>query len=144
MLGGGRLMDNGSTDDRRIEITFKLCYYLRTAPHLDSEGVEALGYEVASGFEGASRDYLDWLRNEWHKNGICSYSGFYVARESAWRKTLPEFFQKDYWHYVVNGRDGCVELIARSFKWREWLWVRGDREDAVKAGPIVGEGEGID
>jgi hypothetical protein len=142
VFGGGRLQVNGRTDSRRIEITFKLCFYSRTGPHSDSEGVEAIGYSVAEGFAGDMRDYLEWRRNKWQKDGVCPTPGFYVARESEWLQSLPEFFQKDFRHYVVDGRDGYVELIAQSFKWREWLWAEGHREDAPKNGPIVGQGAG--
>ncbi len=144
VFGGGRLQDSGRTDDRRIEITFNLCYYSRTGPHSDTEGVEAIGYDVVQSFEGAGRDYLEWRQKEWQKNGLCPDSGFYVAHESAWLQSLPNFFHKDYRHYVIDGRDGYVELIAKSFKWREWLWrIPGHREDAPRTGPVVGQGEGI-
>ncbi len=143
VLGGGRLRDDGRTDDRRIEITFKLCYYSRTGPHSDSEGVEAIGYEVAEGFGGSMHGYLEWRKKEWERSGMCPDSGFYVARQSAWLESLPEFFRRDSRHYVVDGRDGYVELIGKSFKWREWIWKDCHRDDAANRGPVVGEGEGV-
>jgi hypothetical protein len=143
VLGGGRLCEDGCTDDRRIEITFKLCYYARVGPHEDTQGIEAIGYEVVGELQDEARDYLDWRETEWRTTGLCPDSGFYVARESAWLRSLPVRFKANYRHYVLDGRDGYVEVIAKSFRWREWLWVEGHRDDAPKVGPVVGEGEGI-
>ena len=143
VFGGGRLREDGLTDDRRIEITFESCYYARTGPIPDTEGVEALGYEVVGGFEGDMRDYLAWRHDKWQRDGLCPDSGFYVAQASVWLPTLPPFFQQRHRHYVISGRDGYVELVARSFAWREWLWEQGQREDALSIGPVVGHGEGI-
>jgi hypothetical protein len=78
------------------------------------------------------------------KTGVCPNSGFYVATQSHWLESLPKMFQRDLHHYVVDGRDGCVELMAQSFKWREWLWIDGRREDAPLKGPVVAEGEGTE
>lgn len=143
VFGGGRLREDGLTDHRRIEITFKLCWYARTGPKPDTEGIEALGYEVAGSFEGKMRDHPAWYEDKWRLGGCCPDSGFYVAQTSAWLPTLPKFCQKGYRHYVISGRDGYVELVARSFAWREWLWGQGQREDAGSIGSIVGHGEGI-
>ncbi len=143
VFGGGRLRDEGGTDDRRIEITFKFCYFSRTGPHSDSEGVEAIDYEMAEKFDGPWQGYLEWRRKEWERTGMCPDSGFYVASQSAWLQSLPDFFRENYWHYVVDGRDGYVELIAKNFKWREWIWKDCHRDEAVRLGPAIGEGEGV-
>ena len=45
---------------------------------------------------------------------------------------------------MVDGDNGYVELIAKHFKWREWLWSAGHRDDAVKTGPVIAEGQGAD
>lgn len=65
-----------------------------------------------------------------------------VAKRSAWLESLPECLQRDFRHYVVDGRNEYVELIARQFSWREWLWTDGHREQSPARGPVVGEGEG--
>lgn len=74
---------------------------------------------------------------------FCPNSGFYVAQESAWLPTLPQYFQQGYRHYVIDGRNGYVELLARSFAWREWLWDHGQRGDVVISGLVVGQGGGV-
>jgi len=142
VLGAGRLQANGKTDDRRIEIAFERCYYARTGPHSDMEDIEAIGYQVEVQNEDPTIDYLDWREREWRRTGYCPDSGFYVAKQSAWISSLQDSCEADDRHYVLDGRDGYVELIARYFRWWEWLWIDGHRELAPSKGPEVAEGEG--
>lgn len=142
VLGGGRLNVDGSTDDRRIELEFLHCYYARCGQHCDTEDIEAIGYKIASRYDGKMADYLDWRQKMWLSSGYCPDSGFYLAAQSAWLCSLPDEYQKAAHHYVLDGRDGYVELIARGFKWREWMWVESRREDAPSTGSVVDEGEG--
>jgi hypothetical protein len=142
VFGAGRLREDGRTDDRRVEINFELCYYARLGPHSDSEGVEAVGYAVVPPIECDPADYLGWRIQRWRETGHCPDPGLYVAVKSAWLAVLPNFFRRGFRHYVVDGRDGYVELIARRYRWREWHWHTGERESAPAMGPVVGEGEG--
>jgi len=80
---------------------------------------------------------------QWRVTGNCPNPGFYVAKQSAWLESMPDFFRRDFRHYVVEGRDGYVELIARNFKWREWLWTEGQRDLVPERSPVVGEGQGV-
>jgi hypothetical protein len=143
VFGAGRFGEDGSTDSRRVEIVFKLCYYARVGPHSDSEGVDSLGYMLDPRIMCAASDYLGWRERRWRETGNCPDPGFFVAKQSAWLVSLPDFFRRDFRHYVVDGRDGYVEVIARQFKWREWPWTEGLRELASARMPVVGEGEGI-
>ena len=143
VLGAGRLRDDDRTDDRRIEITFRLCYYVRTCPHSDMEDIEDTGYRILQDDGLSGGDYIAKRHAIWRASGYCPESGFYVATQSQWLESVPEFFQDGFHHYVVYGRDGHVELIARSFRWREWLWPDGHREGAPSKGPIIAEDEGV-
>ncbi len=118
VVGAGRLGQDDRTDTRCVEIVFKLCYHARVGPHSDSEGVEVLGYMIDPP-KPCAADYLHWRVKHWRETGNCPDPGFYVAKQSAWLESLPLFFRQDFRHYVVDGRDGYVELIAREFKWRE-------------------------
>ena len=142
VLGGGGIRPDGVRDNRRIEVTFKLCYYARVGHHYDTGSVESLGYEFVGGFDTEWRDFSRF-RDEWLRRGDCPDSGFYVAQESAWLSELPSDFREGYRHYVIDGRDGYVELVAQSFAWREWMWGRGERDDAANNGPVVRRGEGV-
>jgi hypothetical protein len=143
VFGAGRLGEDGCTDSRRVEINFESCYFARVGPHSDTEGIDALGYKIDPPITCAAADYLDWRARRWREPGSCPTPHFYVAKQSSWLASLPDFFRRDFRHYVVDGRDGYVELIARRFKWREWLWSEGKRELVPARSPVVGEGEGV-
>jgi len=143
VLGGGRLTKGLRTDSRRIDITFKKCYHARLGPHHDSQTIEAIGYQIAESYTGDTNAYIDWRHRTWIETGNCPDSGFYVARQSEWIPTLPGFFQRGFQHYVVDGRDGYVELVATQFTWQEWMWSNCHRDDAPANGPVVGTGEGV-
>jgi len=75
-FGAGRLGEDGLTDSRRIEIDFESCYFARTGPHSDNEGIEAIGYEVEPTFDGNWANYLDWRVRRWKETSFCPDSGF--------------------------------------------------------------------
>ena len=145
VFGAGRLGADSRTDSRRVEIVFKLCYFARIGPHSDTEGVEVLGYTIDPAIACTAADYLGWRVRHWRETGNCPNSGFYVAKQSAWLRSLPDYYRQDFRHYVVDGRDGYVELIARQFKWREWVWTEGQRDLLIlpARSPVVGEGVGV-
>jgi len=144
VFGGGRLGQYRRVDNRRIELEFLSCYHARSGPHGDSEGVEAIGYKIEPVYDGDVNNYLEWRAREWSATGFCPGSGFYVATKSEWLSGLESIFQTHARHYVVDGRDGYVELIAHRFRWREWLWTESHREEAPSRGPVVGSGEGVE
>jgi len=144
VCGAGRLGEDDRTDDRRIEIIFQACFYARLGPHPDTEGIESIGYRVEPTYNGHMGDYLAWRAHQWRGTGNCPDSGFYVARQSAWLATLPEFYQTECRHYVVDGRDGYAEVIASDFIWHEWLGLEGRRDDAPFKGPYFATGEGVE
>ncbi len=140
VFGGGRLQKTGSIDSRRIEISFEDCWFARSAPKPDNKGIEAVGFKVIGNSSTSDGDYLEWLRSEWNWTGICPRSGFYVATESSWLRSLSEHYQTGFKHYVVSGRDGYVELIGKNYAWREWLWQDSHREDAPNRGSVIAQG----
>jgi hypothetical protein len=143
VFGGGRLTADDLTDLRRIEITFERCYFARTGPRDDRLGIEELGYRVEPDYTGYFDDDIGWRHRQWRATGNCPISGFYVAQQSSWLSTLPKYFQNDARHYLVDGENGYVELIARCFTWQEWLWSDGKREDMPLLSSPVHIGEGI-
>ena len=142
VFGAGRIRNDDRTDSRMVELVFERCYHTRVGHHSDTDGIEAIGYKIIESFPFDANNYLSLRSQKWRESGVCPDSGFYVAIESSWVAGLPEYCRTGSQHYVVDGRDGYVELIARRFRWREWLWVEGQRESAPSNGPVVGEGEG--
>lgn len=143
VFGGGHLNEDARVDSRRIEIQFSRCYYARLGYHRDTESIKAIGYKIDPTYNGKMEGYLEWRQREWNATGHCPNSGFYVATKSAWLLSLQDSFQTDFRHYVIDGREGYVELIARRFSWREWLWIDSHREKAPSKGPVVGSGKGV-
>ena len=142
VFGAGRMTGTGKMDLRRVEIEFDMCDRARTVP-LPGGGIKTV-YPVEPSYEGDMSKYLKWLEREWNATGLCPKSGFYVAKDSEWLASLPDWVRENGGsHYVLAGRDGYVELIAKRFRWREWMWPEGRREDAPAAGPVVGSGEGV-
>jgi hypothetical protein len=152
-LGAGRLTENNFTDYRRIDLTFERCLCARAGWHSDTDTVESLGYRVPDGGDDWPLEE-HWKRysERWRANGWCPDSGFYVVGESPWLTTLEhskqsslhETLRKNLHHYVIDGRDGYVELIARKFRWSERVWHLPIDTEASSAtlGPIIAEGEG--
>ena len=146
VLGGARL----TTDLRRIEITFEACCFTRSGPKDDNAGVEALGYELdpTTPRIPMGDDFLNRYDALWHTIGHCPDSGFYVATRSTWLESIPPLYRAGCQHYVICGRDGYVELIARGYKWleREWTrdWTSAYGGPAAMVGKILDEGTGSD
>src|SRR5688572_6901949 len=83
VFSAGRLREDDRTDSRRVELVFEHCYHARVGPHSDTEGIEAIGYEVAGRFDFDATDYLSRRARLWRESGFCPDSGFYVAIQSA-------------------------------------------------------------
>jgi len=118
-LGANWLTGAGSLDSREVEIVFEGCYYARVAPKSDDFDIEEAGFTIVKSKGMNSQKTVEWPPSEWVQTGICPDSGFYYATESDWMASRPIVFRRDCRHFVLSGRDGYVELIARSFKWRE-------------------------
>src|SRR4051794_3063736 len=94
VLGGGRLQKDDRTDDRRIEIAFRDCYYARTAPHPDTGGIEVLSYRVIQERPDPAAHYIAWRHDRWRATGVCPNPGFFVATQSNWLATLPREYRE--------------------------------------------------
>lgn len=138
VVGAMRFLVDGKIDMSRVEITFEGCWHARTAPKRDDYGLEAEGFDlVQKSPRGVER--LKWYWDQWRADGYCPISGFWVAVESRW---LVEFLPDKATHYVIQGRNGFVELIAKTFSWREWPWISGHRDELLEFRPVVSSGTG--
>lgn len=120
-----------------------MCYYARLGPHDDSKTIESIGYQIDGNDDVHDQASYEQYKQDWMASGICPNSGFYIARQSEWLPTLPAHFQRGFNHYVIDGRDGYVEVIAKQFAWQEWMWANCHRDDAPKMGPVVAAGENV-
>lgn len=120
VLGAGRLTSDGRTDLRRVEIVFEDAYFTRTAPHDDTSCPSSYGFEILNEYDGSADGYSNWRCEQWAESGICPDSGFYVAVLSDWIGAVPNMYRDNSNHYLLDGRDGHVELIASKYEWSEW------------------------
>ena len=120
VLGGGRLQQDGRTDWRRIELVFELAYFTRTTPHDDSASTSDYGFDVVDGYDGDMELYVQWRQRQWTETGLCPNSGFYIAESSDWLDSIPNRYRESCNHYLLDGGDGHVELLASNYRWAEW------------------------
>jgi hypothetical protein len=147
VFGGGRLGPDGLTDDRRIEIKFSFGYFARINVKSDNEDIEASGFDVPDQYDGPGQDYLDWRKRRWRETGICPDSGFYLATVSPWLDSVNEQFGLSHLslrHFLLAGRDNYIELLAKDFALREWLWLEGARDQFTNPDDVVGSGSGVE
>lgn len=129
--------------DSRIELSFLLPhYYVRTGFHSDSENIEAIGYKIIDGYDGPQdiQQRHDRFMSQWESEGICPDPGFYYAVESDWLDNLK--LRDGFRHYVIDDRNGYIELIAQSYIWKEWTWTSGHRDDVVDTSEVLNTGKG--
>ena|GEM_PF-5283172 len=58
------------------------------------------------------------LSEEWNKTGICPNPGFYEVPDSGLKEAFG-FTAPKVKHWVLCGHDSCIDVLARTFKWRE-------------------------
>lgn len=145
VFGGGRLTANGRFDSRRIEITFSGCVesrfrFLGDEYELGSEGF-TLDSPAERFFAADPANYLLWQRQTWERDGLCPESGFWVAAEPF---EIDPRARRPRHHYVVEGRNGYIELFAEAYSWKEWIWKDINREEVPASSPVVATGSSSD
>jgi hypothetical protein len=147
VFGGGRLGGDGLTDNRRIEIAFSSGYFARVTAKADDEDIEASGFDVLEGFSGPMQDYWDWRERRWRETGLCPDPSFYVATASPWLDSVNQQFGMAHLslrHFLLAGRDSYIEILAKRFSWREWLWTEGLRDNIANTDDVVAVGDGVE
>lgn len=141
-FGGGRMRDDGLVDSRRIEICFESAWFARCGPKPDDDDIGAIGYEIRDRGGTSQNDYAEWRKLQWRSTGLCPNPGFYLAVHSDWLESASRAGWRKLNHYVLEGRDGYVEVLAERFRWREWLWTSGARDGLTSDMDVVALGEG--
>lgn len=118
-FGANRLTADGTLAGGEVEIVFDGCYFARVSPKSDVSDIDECGFRIENGKAETLEGDIVWPPREWVEKGVCPDSGFYFATESAWMESVPLLFRRDCRHFVLAGRDGYLELIAREYKWRE-------------------------
>ena len=115
----GRINADGKLDQRFVEVNFNGGAFVRVHWHEDTTGVECLGYDLPIPVVDA------WpMLDTWAVGDDCPNASFYRVLRSNWVPTLPSHFSQ-HRHYILDGRDGCIEIAAERYTWREWAWPIG-------------------
>lgn len=114
-----------------VRVDFELGGFARTTPHRDDEDLRAAsGYDITplSQYDGLTggdeQETAEWLRT-----GLCPDPGLYFASDSSWLASVRQSWAaaqrtsrtaNEAVHFVIDGRDGYVEVIAAGFSWTAW------------------------
>jgi hypothetical protein len=114
-----------------IRVEFELAAFASAKPHRDDELlVDVTGYDIAPrrGGLGGFSTYQD-QQDEWLRTGLCPDPGFYFSTDTRWlqaeRRSWAERQRghpksEEAVHFLVDGRDGYIEILASGFKWCAW------------------------
>jgi hypothetical protein len=138
VFGAGRLGSDGLTDSRRVELCFLGVDHVRASTKRYGDDITALGFEIVGGYAGDLNAYFDWRELVWREHGTCPDSGFYVATKS------DRLMGEDARHFVLEGRQCYVEVIAKRYTWREWIWSSGERDHFSDDSTVFATGNGVD
>jgi len=135
-----------------VRVDFELAAFASTKPHRDDENLlNVSGYDIvprrrAGGYAAFQLDETEWLRT-----GICPDPSFYFSTDSRWLEAeRPSWAARqrtsrppeDAVHFLLDGRDGYIEILASGFSWRAWRPGR-PRLSAVSGEPVM-SGEWVD
>ena len=127
-----------------VKVEFELAAFASAKPHRDDEGLsDVTGYDIVPrrGATSWEDDQAEWLRT-----GVCPDPGFYFSTDTRWldadrrswaarQRGNPR--QEEAVHFLLDGRDGYVEILAAGFTWRAWRQGY-PRLNAVSGEPING------
>jgi hypothetical protein len=127
-----------------VKVEFELAAFASAKPRRDDEILsDVTGYDIvpmrdSTSYEG---DQAEWLRT-----GVCPDPGFYFSTDTLWldkdRRSWAARQRRDLRpeeavHFLLDGRDGYIEILAAGFTWR--AWHQGyPRLSAVSGDPING------
>ena len=130
-----------------VRVEFELAAFVSAKPHRDDESlVTVSGYDIVpkrqeperrvlSGYQEALRASADAAQRReqeqkrWIETGVCPDPGFYFSMDSAWldaergswaARQRTSRRPEDAVHFLLDGRDGYVEILASGFNWKAW------------------------
>lgn len=113
-----------SDEEIWVRVDFELAAFASAKPHRDDERLEAVtGYEIDVGVEYSR------MREVWLGSGRCPDPKIYFSTSSAWldacrgswaRRQRTSRSGSEAVHFLLDGRDGYLEILAAGFSWRAW------------------------
>lgn len=113
-----------------VRVEFTLAAFVMAKPHRDDERLsDVTGYDIVAHREPFSYEMWDRKESEWLESGVCPDPSFYFSTDSDWLETV-----RDQWaarqrtsmtaddavHFLLDGRDGYLEIAAAGFSWKAW------------------------
>jgi len=130
-----------------VRVDFERAGFVAAKPHRDDEQLtDVTGYDIVPRREPFSEQ--KWRREEaeWLRTGVCPDPSFYFSTDSSWLEQVRQPWAErqrmslrpitssvrmprvpgtgrsadDAVHFLLDGRDGYLEIIAAGFTWRAW------------------------
>jgi hypothetical protein len=130
-----------------VRVEFDLAAFASAKPHRDDEDLlDVTGYDIVPR-SNESATYQE-QRDEWLRTGVCPDPGFYFSTDTKWIKAEQRSWAtrqrrdlrpQEVVHFLLDGRDGYIEILAAGFTWR--AWHQGDPRLSDVSGVPVDSGE---
>lgn len=132
-----------------VRVDFTLAAFVMAKPHRDDEELsDVTGYDIVPRRAPFTLESYERTNSEWLESGVCPDPKFYFSTSSEWLEAVRQRWAARQRtshptdkavHFLLDGRDGYVEVIAAGFSWRAWPPGRPRLDDV--AGPPVMSGE---
>jgi hypothetical protein len=129
-----------------VKVEFELAGFASAKPHRDDEDLfEVAGYNLVPNQAGEADGSWRLRDDEWLRTGICPDPGFYFSTDSEWlvanraswaSRQRTSKGHAEAVHFLLDGRDGYVEILASGFIWHAWPRGR-PRVNEVSGEPVM-------
>ena len=128
-----------------VRVEFELAAFASAKPHRDDEDLlDVTGYDIVlRRGHGGFATYQD-QQEEWLRTGLCPDPGFYFSADTKWldaerrswaARQRADLRPEEAVHFLLDGRDGYIEILASGFTWRAWHQGH-PRLSAVSGDPV--------
>ncbi len=144
----GVLMQPGvPSEELWVRVDFEAAAFASASPHRDDEDLaDVTGYDIVPRrtVDGPAERQLE--EEEWNRTELCPDPGFYFSTDSAWLDRSRRLWAdrqrmdrspQDAVHFLMDGRDGYLEILASGFTWRAW-YQGCPILSAVEGEPVLG------
>jgi hypothetical protein len=127
------------------KVLFEEAAFASASPHRDDESViDVSNYDIVPRRDDRPGRW-ELKKSEWLQTGTCPDPRFYYSTDSTWLAN-----ERSSWasrqrtsrrpeeavHFLLDGRDGYVEILASGFSWRAWP-EGSPRLNEVSGDPIL-------
>lgn len=113
-----------------VKVDFELAAFAAAKPRRDDEDTfDVSGYDLAAKRRNGGDAGMEQEEAEWLRTGLCPDPRFYFSTDSTWldaerrswaQRQRTRRRPEEAVHFLLDGRDGYVEILAAGFRWRAW------------------------